>query len=171
MNNWNFTGNLGKDAETRHTAQGKAVVQFSVAVKSGYGDKAATTWARCSMWGDRGEAVAQYLTKGQLVGITGEVELKEFTNKEGNKQSSLEVRVNDLTLLGGKQDKDSAPKERVAERKAPSSTTGAFDDFADDIPFVLNMNTVSDTAGKPTAYWRGRYGKEMLLLRANKIDY
>jgi len=29
MNNWNFTGNLGKDAETRHTAQGKAVVQFT----------------------------------------------------------------------------------------------------------------------------------------------
>ena len=131
MNNWNFTGNLGKDSETRHTAQGKAVVQFSVAVKSGYGDKASTTWARCSLWGDRGEAVAQYLTKGQLVGITGEVELKEFTNKEGNKQSSLEVRVNDLTLLGGRQDK-AETQERPVERKA---ATGAFNEFDDDIPF------------------------------------
>ena len=129
MNNWNFTGNLGKDAETRHTAQGKAVVQFTVAVKSGYGDKAATTWARCSLWGDRGEAVAKYLTKGQLVGITGEAELKEFTNKEGNKQSSLEVRVNDLTLLGGKQDKAETP-QRPVEQKA---TTYAFDDS--DLPF------------------------------------
>lgn len=131
MNNWNFTGNLGKDAETRHTAQGKAVVQFTVAVKSGYGDKASTTWARCSLWGDRGEAVAKYLTKGQLVGITGEAELKEFTNKEGNKQSSLEVRVNDLTLLGGKQDKAESPQKHV-ERKA---ATGAFEDFESDLPF------------------------------------
>ncbi len=134
MNNWNFTGNLGKDAETRHTAQGKAVVQFTVAVKSGYGDKAATTWARCSLWGDRGEAVAKYLTKGQLVGITGEVELKEFTNKEGNKQFSLEVRVNELTLLG-KQEKGSQPKESVAKRNAPSGNAGEFNDFEDDMPW------------------------------------
>jgi len=134
MNNWNFTGNLGKDAETRHTAQGKAVVQFTVAVKSGYGDKASTTWARCSLWGDRGEAVAKYLTKGQLVGITGEAELKEFTNKEGNKQSSLEVRVNDLTLLGGKQDKAEAP-QRPVERNSAPAPKGALDDFLDDLPF------------------------------------
>jgi single-strand DNA-binding protein len=170
MNNWNFTGNLGKDAETRYTPAGKAVVQFSVAVKSGYGENASTTWARCSLWGDRGTAVEQYLIKGQLVGITGEVQLKEFTNKEGNKQSSLEVRVNELTLLGGRQDKAEAP-QRPVERKAAPAPAGAFDDFADDLPFILNANTVSDTAGKPTAYWRGRYGKEMLLLRANQIDY
>lgn len=63
MNNWNFTGNLGKAAETRHTSSGDAVVQFSVAVKSGYGKNEKTTWANCSMWGKRGEAVAPYLTK------------------------------------------------------------------------------------------------------------
>jgi single-strand DNA-binding protein len=137
MNSWNFTGNLGKDAETRYTPAGKTVVQFSVAVKSGYGEKASTTWARCSLWGDRGEVLAKYLTKGQLVGITGEAELKEFVNKEGNKQSSLEVRVNDLTLLGGRQDKESSPQERIKERKSPlgNAVAGAFDDFEDSIPF------------------------------------
>ena len=134
MNSWNFTGNLGKDAETRYTPAGKTVVQFSVAVKSGYGEKASTTWARCSLWGDRGEVLAKYLTKGQLVGITGEAELKEFVNKEGNKQSSLEVRVNDLTLLGGKQDKAETP-ERPSERKAAPASTGEFNDFEDSIPF------------------------------------
>lgn len=106
MNNWYFTGNLGKDAEQRYTPSGDAVVQFPVAVKSGYGDKEATTWARCAMWGKRGEEVAQYLTKGRLVGISGEVTLREFTDKEGQKRSSLEVRVNDLTLLSGKRDGD-----------------------------------------------------------------
>jgi single-strand DNA-binding protein len=142
MNTWCFSGNLGKDAESRFTPSGDAVVQFSVGVKSGYGDKATTTWARCSLWGKRGEAVAQYLTKGQLVGISGEVTLREFTNKEGQKQSSLEVRVNDLTLLGGKRDgeqpaqrSESAPAQNQ-QRSAPASQgNGSFDDIADDLPF------------------------------------
>jgi single-strand DNA-binding protein len=141
MNNWNFTGNLGKDCESRFTPAGDAVVQFSVGVKSGYGDKATTTWARCAIWGKRGEAVAQYLTKGQLVGISGEVTMREFTNKEGQKQSSLEVRVNDLTLLGkrdGEQQQRSEPPAQSQQRSAPAqqnSGGGSFDDMTDDIPF------------------------------------
>lgn len=139
MNVWCFSGNLGKDAESRFTPSGDAVVQFSVGVKSGYGDKATTTWARCAMWGKRGEAVAQYLTKGQLVGISGEVTLREFTNKEGNKQSSLEVRVNDLTLLGKREGEQQAPRATSApaqrqERSQPAQT-GSFAEFEDQIPF------------------------------------
>ncbi len=142
MNNWNFTGNLGKDADSRFTPAGDAVVQFSVGVKSGYGDKATTTWARCALWGKRGEAVAQYLTKGQLVGISGEVTLREFTNKEGNKQVSLEVRVNDLTLLGGKREgeqsgprSESAPAQNPQRSAQTQNSGGAFADIGDDIPF------------------------------------
>ena len=142
MNNWNFTGNIGKDAEQRYTPSGDAVLQFSVGVKSGYGDKASTTWARCAMWGKRGEAVAQYLTKGQLVGISGEVTLREFTDRDGQKRSSLEVRVNDLSLLGGKRDgEQSAPRSESAptqnqQRSAPAQNNGgAFDDCEDSIPF------------------------------------
>lgn len=142
MNNWNFTGNLGKDAESRYTPSGDAVVQFSVGVKSGYGDKATTTWARCAMWGKRGEAVAQYLTKGQLIGISGEVTLREYTDKEGQKRSSLEVRVNDLTLLGKRDGEQSAPRSESTpaqnqQRSAPQQNSGgAFADMEDDIPFA-----------------------------------
>lgn len=94
------------------------------------------------MWGKRGEAVAQYLTKGQLVGISGEVTLREFTDRDGQKRSSLEVRVNDLSLLGGKRDgEQSAPRSESApaqnqQRSAPAQNNGgAFDDFEDSIPF------------------------------------
>lgn len=130
MNSWQFTGNLGRDAETRFTPGGDAIVQFSVGVKSGYGDKATTTWARCSMWGKRGEAVAQYLTNGQLVGISGEVTMREFTNKEGAKQSSLEVRVNDLTLLGKRDDSQPAQRQAPQQKSAES-----FAGFESDVPF------------------------------------
>lgn len=129
MNNWNFTGNLGGDAETRFTQKGEAVVSFSVGVKSGYGDKATTTWARCSIFGKRGEAVSQYLTKGQLVGVSGEVAMNEWQDKEGQKRQSLEVRVNDVTLLGSKQGSvQSAPVQKPSAK--PS-----LDDIGDDIPF------------------------------------
>jgi single-strand DNA-binding protein len=131
MNSWSFTGNLGKDCEVRHIASGEAIVSFSVAVKAGFGEKATTTWARCSMWGKRGEAVAPYLLSGQLVGITGEASMRPWKNKEGIDQQSLEVRVNDLTLLGRKG--DAAPKP--ASDAPASGSQQAAGDFDDDIPF------------------------------------
>ena len=128
LNSWQFTGNLGRDCEQRSTPNGAPVVSFSVGVKSGYGKNEATTWANCQMWGKRGEAVAPYLTKGQLVGVSGEVNLREWTDKDGGKRQSLDVRVNDLTLLGKK---DGAPKAEKAEKPAKPKT-GEPDD---DIPF------------------------------------
>lgn len=131
MNNWNFTGNLGRDAEQRFIPSGESIVNFSVAVKSGYGDKAVTTWVNCALWGKRGESVAQYLTKGQLVGISGEASLREYEKKDGTKGASLDVRVNDLTLLG-KRD-DSAPSERREETKPGANVPAG--EYEDDIPF------------------------------------
>ena len=128
MNCWNFTGNLGRDAETRFTQSGDPIVSFSVGVKSGFGEKATTTWANCSMFGKRGEAVSPYLKKGTLVGISGELSLREWQDKEGQKRVNLDVRVNDLTLLGGK-DRQDKPEPNAA--KANPATD--FDD--DSIPF------------------------------------
>ena len=130
MNNWNFTGNLGNDAEQKYTAGGDSVVSFSVGVKSGFGEKATTTWARCQMWGKRGESVLPYLTKGQLVGISGEVNMREWQDKEGQKKQSLDVRVNDLTLLG-KKDGQQTQAQPLQERKPKPK----FDDLGDDVPF------------------------------------
>lgn len=129
MNVWNFTGNLGNAAELKHTSSGDAVVSFSVAVKSGYGDKAATTWARCSMFGKRGESVLPYLNKGQLVGVSGEMTAREWTNKEGIKQTSIEVRVNDLSLLG-KSESNSQQQPSAQKESKPK-----LDDLSSDIPF------------------------------------
>ena len=100
MNSWNFTGNLGGDAETKLLPNGDALVSFSVGVKAGFGERASTTWARCSMFGKRGQAVAEFLTKGQLVGVVGELSAREWTANDGTKRTSIEVRVADLTLLG-----------------------------------------------------------------------
>jgi len=136
MNNWNFTGNLGGDAETRFLPKGDAIVSFSVGVKSGYGEKASTTWARCAMFGKRGEAVSQYLVKGQLVGISGELSAREWEDKQGQKRTSIEVRVNDLTLLGKSDAKQEPQRQRPAQDQRPvraqPEPVSAYDDF---IPF------------------------------------
>ena len=133
MNSWNFTGNLGNDCEQRYTQSGDSVVSFSVGVKSGFGDKASTTWAKCAMFGKRGEAVAPYLKKGTLVGVVGEVNNREYQDKEGQKRYSLDVSVNDLTLLGRKSDRSEPAKDKP-QRNAQGAQGGAFDD-SDEIPF------------------------------------
>ena len=143
MNVWNFTGNLGNDCETRYTPSGDAAVTFNVAVKSGFGDKATTTWARCVIFGKRGDAVAPFLIKGTQVGISGEVSLREWQDKGGLKRSTLEVRVNDLTLLGGRsgaQVSDHAPQARQSQSQAPQRQRPAAPpanimDMDDSIPF------------------------------------
>jgi len=125
MNNLNFTGNIGNDAETRYTADQKAITSWSVALKSGYGKSEKTNWVRCSMFGDRGVKLASFLTKGTLVAVSGEVSLNEYTNKAGENKASIECMVGNVTLLGKK---DSKPVEKV-------QTTESLETMEDDIPF------------------------------------
>ena len=131
MNSWSFTGHIGEDCNTRFTQSGDSVVSFSVGVKSGFGDKATTTWAKCAIFGKRGEAVAPYLKKGTLVGVVGEVNNREYQDKEGQKRYSLDVRVNDLTLLGGKKDSEPAP-----QRNAQGAPRTSIENMDDEIPFT-----------------------------------
>ncbi len=125
MNVFTCTGNLGNDAEVRHT-QSSTVCGFSLAVRAGYGKNESTLWLRCSLWGKRAEGdLPSFLTKGTTVAVSGELSEREWEDRDGNTRKSLEMRINDLTLVGGK-------KQPPAEGKpAPKK-----DDFEDqDIPF------------------------------------
>lgn len=102
MNLFTFTGNLGKDAEVKFLSSGTPVCEFSVAVKSGYGDKEKTNWVRCAMFGKKSEGqLPSYLQKGTQVAISGELELQEWEGQNG-KGAALSVRVENLDLIGGK---------------------------------------------------------------------
>lgn len=131
MNIFAFTGNIGSDAEVRQTAAGLSVCSFSVAVSSGYGDNKKTTWARCALFGKRAEGgLVPYLKKGAQVAISGELSMNEFDGKDGQKRTSLEVRVNELDLIGGKQ----SDQQKPAAANAGPDYGG--DDYGDkDIPF------------------------------------
>jgi len=129
MNNLNFTGRIGKDCETRHTASGDSVTSFTAAFDAGYGATKITNWVNCSIWGKRGESVAPYLIKGAQIAITGEFACREYTDKDGNKRTSNDVRVSDLTLIGGK----SEPAQKQEKPAPGDDAPAAFDDT--DIPF------------------------------------
>ena len=128
MNVLCFTGNIGSDAELKYTGSGTAIASFNAAMKSGFGDKAVTTWVRCSLFGKQAESLTPYLTKGAQVGIVGELSNRKWTDNEGQERYSLEVRVTDVTLLGSKQ--SASP----AEQK-PAKRVSHGDELDSDIPF------------------------------------
>jgi single-strand DNA-binding protein len=124
MNYGSFAGRLGGDAETRTTPSGKQVLAFSVGVTTGFGQNKSTLWVACSMWGERGTKLAQYLTKGLPVAVAGEVSLRTYKDKQGEARGSMELNVQSVTMLGTAQSQ--APRE---------ATAPAMPDFNDDIPF------------------------------------
>ena len=127
MNNLAATGRLGQDSTLKHTANGDAICNFSVSLTAGYGEKQTTTWLNCNLWGKRAEILAPMLLKGTQIGITGEISLRPYTTKDGVEKTSLECRVSDVTLLGGKQ--DGATKQKAKPEADP------FDDLESSIPF------------------------------------
>ena len=105
-----LAGNLGGDAELRAIASGETVLKFSVACKTG--KKNEDQWVKCAMWGERAQKVAQYLTKGTRVAVSGRVSARAWAPKDGGEpKCDLEVRVDQLTLLGGgdKRETDDTP--------------------------------------------------------------
>lgn len=95
-----FIGTLGKDAEIRDAANTK-VINFSVAVNIGYGDKKSTMWIECAKFGEK-TGIAEYLKKGTKVYISGEPALRTW-EKDGKNGAAINVRVQDIELLGSQQ--------------------------------------------------------------------
>lgn len=137
MNNITVAGALGKDAEIRYLADGTPILSFSVA--DSQGKEKPTIWWSAQLFGKRAEALAQYLTKGQSVTVSGNVTQREYNDKDGNKRTAMDVRVNDIALQGGKRDEAPRQAAPAAERKASTNVgraaVGGFADMDDDIPF------------------------------------
>lgn len=129
MNSITVAGQLGRDAEMRNMPNGDPVVSFSVADSQGR-DKE-TIWWRAQLFGKRATALQPYLVKGQSVTVTGSVTERAWTNKDGEAQKTMEIRVQELALQGGKREGSTAPVQHAAP--APKQASG-FDDF-DDVSF------------------------------------
>lgn len=124
MNVLTATGNLGQDCKTNNVS-GTAVCNFSVAMKSGFGDKAQTVWLDCSLWGKAAEGkLPEYLVKGQQVAVSGELS----TFEADNGKTYLKLRCNSVDLVGGKSE---GGQQNTNTTQRPSN--GPIDD--DEPPF------------------------------------
>ena len=121
-----IAGNIGRDVVVRRTNAGDAVAGFPVAVEERNGQDKRTLWFDCSLWGKRGDALAQYLTKGSRVTVAGDLSTREHEGK-----TYLTVRVAEVTLQGGGERRDDAPRDRPKEGAGSTRR----DDLDDEIPF------------------------------------
>jgi single-strand DNA-binding protein len=131
-NVFSFTGTVGRDAEVRHTASAGSVLTVTVANNIGFGDKKQTLWIRVTLFGKRAEGqLKDYLKKGAICFISGELKQNEYQAKDGTTKTSLELNANIIDLVG-KRDQQAKPQQKRQQQPAASSFP---DDFDDDIPF------------------------------------
>ena len=106
MNVCCLVGRITSDDKVKHAEyNNRYVLNFDIAVNFGYGDSEQTAYFSCSQWSAKPLGVAQYLTKGKQVAVTGEVSL-ESREHAGKTYANLKLAVRNLSLLG---DRDKAP--------------------------------------------------------------
>jgi single-strand DNA-binding protein len=153
-----LVGNLGRDPEVRRTGAGDPVVNFSLATSESWRDKVSgerkerTEWHNVVIFNENlGKIAEQYCKKGTKVYLEGQLQTREYTDRDGNQRKTTEVVLNrfrgELTLLDSR-GRDAAgafepsndsfgrgsPMEQAAERR-PAGPSRTADIIDDDIPF------------------------------------
>ena len=125
LNHITIAGRLARDPELRRTGTGVAVTSFTLAVDRDYapdGQEKETDWIDCVAWRNTGEFVAKHFAKGRMAIVSGRLQIRSWTDKEGNKRRTAEV-VADNVYFG-----DSKPEGNSqggnAYGSAPTSTYG-----------------------------------------------
>ena len=95
LNHITIMGRLTRDPELRRTGSGIAVASFTVAVDRDFsgrdGGEKETDFIDCVAWRQTGEFVSKYFTKGSMMVVSGRLQIRSWTDKEGNKRRTAEV--------------------------------------------------------------------------------
>ena len=148
-------GNLGRDPETRYTADGAAVTNITIATSDRWKDKAtgemkeATEWHKIAFFGRLAEIAGEYLKKGRPVYVEGKLRTRKWQDKEGQDRYTTEVIADNMQMLGSREgmgggaggDFDGGDESRSAARSSPApsarsaKSTPSVAEMDDDIPF------------------------------------
>lgn len=139
-------GNLGRDPEVRTTQNGERVVSFSLATTESWRDKASgerkdrTEWHNVVIWNDAiGKVAESYARKGSKVYIEGQIQTREFTDKDGNQRRVTEIVLQrfrgEMTLLDSAKSRDDAPARQTQAPNVRSGRQPAAAMIDDEIPF------------------------------------
>ena len=142
-------GRLTRDPELRHTQAGVAVASFSIACDRDFKDKATgertTDFIDIVAWRSTGEFAAKYLTKGRMAIVSGRLQIRDWTDKEGGKRRSAEV-VADNIYFGDSKTRDS--QEPPASTGGPVEGAGG-DDFGLPSGFAPSFEEMSGDGELP----------------------
>ena len=104
-------GRLTRDPELRRTGSGIAVASFTVAVDRDFGGRDGgekeTDFIDCVAWRQTGEFVSKYFTKGRMIVVSGRLQIRSWTDKDGNKRRTAEVVADNCYFGDSKRDGDS----------------------------------------------------------------
>jgi single-strand DNA-binding protein len=118
LNTITIMGRLTRDPELRRTGTGVAVASFTVAVDRDFADKQSgekeTDFIDCVAWRQTGEFVNKYFAKGSMIVVSGRLQIRSWTDKDGNKRRNAEV-VADNAYFGDSRKKDSQNGAAPAE--------------------------------------------------------
>ena len=111
LNHITIMGRLTRDPELRRTGSGVAVASFTVAVDRDFGGRDGgekeTDFIDCVAWRQTGEFVSKYFTKGRMIVVSGRLQIRPWTDKDGNKRRSAEVVADNVYFGDSKRDGDS----------------------------------------------------------------
>ena len=123
LNHIVIMGRLTRDPELRRTGSGVAVTSFTVAVDRDFGKTESgereTDFIDCVAWRQTGEFVSKYFTKGSMIVVSGRLQIRSWTDKDGNKRRTAEV-VADNVYFGESKRSDSGNSGFGAAPAAPS---------------------------------------------------
>ena len=144
LNHITIMGRLTRDPELRRTGSGTAVASFTVAVDRDFGKNDAgekeTDFIDCVAWRQTGEFVSKYFTKGRMIVVDGKLQIRSWTDKDGNKRRTAEVVADNCYFGDSKNADTAAPSGYQANgfKSAPAAPASNFAMNADDdaqLPF------------------------------------
>ena len=111
LNHIVIMGRLTRDPEMRRTGSGTAVTSFSVAVDRDFPNKESgereTDFIDCVAWRSTGEFVSKYFNKGSMIVVSGRLQIRPWTDKEGNKRRSAEIVADNVYFGSSKREENS----------------------------------------------------------------
>jgi single-strand DNA-binding protein len=100
-----LVGRTGQDPEIKYFESGSVKARFSVAVDRNFSkENKITDWFNVEVWGRQAEFVGEWVKKGQLLSVTGQVEVQQWTDQAGNLREFPVVKASDIRLEGSKRD-------------------------------------------------------------------
>ena len=136
LNTITIMGRLTRDPELRYTASQKPVASFTLAVDRDFGDKQ-TDFIDCVAWNKAAEFVQKYFHKGSMTVATGRLQLRDWTDKDGNKRRNAEVVADHVYFGESKSQQSTGSYSNPAQYHAPVDVSYSPMTDADDgeLPF------------------------------------